>query len=106
LYEVNLNCINNEKENYIPQDLITLSNFLTIKTNEDLCKFIATQETEFAKRLVSRYMDAIVDDALLIEMVKELQISVTQAMQITKLPEQEQAKIIEELEKADISYAL
>lgn len=41
-----------------------------------------------------------------INMVKELQISVTQAMQVAKLPEQERGKIIEELEKADISYAL
>jgi len=41
-----------------------------------------------------------------INMVKEMKITVTQAMQVVKLPEDTRAYVIEELEKENISYAL
>jgi hypothetical protein len=41
-----------------------------------------------------------------INMVKKMQFSVTQAMQITELSEQERPRVIAELEKENISYAL
>jgi len=144
IYEVNLNRIAESNEQNLPQVLRTLTQFLSIKTHEDLCDFVNTQNTPFAERLVMRYMDAIIDDALLIEiegsekfmiklteellreereegkfegkieglinaaanMVMELHLTVTQAMQIVKLPEQETSRIIEELERANVSYAL
>jgi len=157
LYEVNLNRItqdqpasqdqNNTQNQPIPQDLIILKDFLTIKTHEDLCNFVNTHDTPFSQLLIIRYMDAITDDALLIEiegsekfmfkltderlkaerdegiiegiakgveslinatvrMILELGITVTQAMKITALPENEQHRVIEKLDKENIPYAL
>ena len=66
LYEVNLNRINPE-EKVLPEDLVILKAFLTIKTHEDLCGFVTTYETEFAKRLIVEYMNAIINDELLVK---------------------------------------
>jgi hypothetical protein len=65
LYEVNLNIINQKSE--LAEELVTLKNFLSIKNHEELCAFVKTHETEFAKRLVTEYMNAISDDKTLLE---------------------------------------
>ena len=63
LYEVNLNKITDEtKPN---EDLLILKAFLSITGQKGLCDFVSRYDTVFTKRLVTEYVNAVTDDALL-----------------------------------------
>ena len=65
LYEFNLNAETNSEA--LPETLVILRSYLSIKTHEDLCAFMETYDTWFSRRLITEYMHAIVDDELLIK---------------------------------------
>jgi hypothetical protein len=66
LYEVNLNKITDGRRD-IPETLLILKAFLMIRTHGDLCRFVNTYDTDFSRKLVIAYMNAIADDALLMK---------------------------------------
>ena len=66
MYEVNLNRITGKEEN-VPEEIVILKDFLTIKTHASLCGFINRHDTAFSRRLAVEYMHAIQDDALLLK---------------------------------------
>jgi hypothetical protein len=66
LYEVNLNKITGVGQK-LPEDLVILKAFLTIKTHVDLCAFVNTYDTKFSRRLITEYMHAILSDELLLQ---------------------------------------
>jgi len=63
LYEFNLNAETGIED--LPETLVILRSYLSIKTHEDLCAFMETYDTWFSRRLVTEYLHAIVDDELL-----------------------------------------
>ena len=65
LYEVNLNKITDETK--LNEDLLILKAFLSITSQKDLCDFVNSYDTIFAKRLVPEYINAVTDDALLVK---------------------------------------
>ena len=67
LYEINLNRITSNDEQDLPEDLVIVKTFLSIKTHDELCSFVDTYDTTFSRRLISEYMSAIIDDKLLLK---------------------------------------
>ena len=67
LYEVNLNKIFDSDEQGLPENLVILKSFLSIQKHEDLDTFVTTYDTEFSRRLIMEYMDAILDDEILLK---------------------------------------
>jgi len=67
LYEVNLNRITGGSSQRLPEELVILKSFLSVKTNEALREFVETYDTAFSRRLVTEYMNVILDDALLLK---------------------------------------
>jgi len=67
LYEVNLNKITGGNEQTLPDDLVILKSFLSIKTNDELCAFVNTYDMVFARRLIMEYMDTVTADELLLK---------------------------------------
>jgi hypothetical protein len=65
LYEVNLNKIYTGQS--VPENLIILKDFLSIKTSEALKTFVTTYDTRFSQELTKAYMNAILDDSVLLE---------------------------------------
>ena len=67
LYEINVNRITGEAVQGLPDELVILKAFLSIKTHGDLCGFVNAYDTGFSRSLVLCYMDAILDDGLLLK---------------------------------------
>ena len=67
LYEINVNIISDAGDQNLPEDLVVLKSFLSIKTHDGLRRFVDTYDTTFSRRLVTEYMNAIIDDALLLK---------------------------------------
>jgi len=70
LYEVNLNKIvdvGQDGEDGESLNLVILRDFLSIKTHEDLCRFVEKYDIEFARLLIVSYMEAVVDDVQLLK---------------------------------------
>ena len=65
LYEVNLNKITDEAN--VNEDLLILKAFLSITCHEELCEFVNRFDTVFSKQLVTEYINAVTDDALLLK---------------------------------------
>ena len=65
LNEFNLNVETSSEE--LPENLVILRSYLSIKTHEDLCAFMEAYDTWFSRRLVTEYLHAIVDDKILIK---------------------------------------
>jgi hypothetical protein len=65
LYEVNLNRITPSEA--IEPDLITLQGFLGIRSQADLQDFVRSHSNDFAAGLVTAYIEAVTDDALLMK---------------------------------------
>jgi hypothetical protein len=68
LYEVNLNRITAGEG--LPENLEILKGYLSIKNHDDLCSFVNTYDTEFSRRLVTEYMNAIVSDVILLKVAR------------------------------------
>jgi hypothetical protein len=65
LYEVNLNIISPEQGH--PDDLLILQKFLLIQSQNDLLAFVQEYDTVFSRQLVVEYMNAILDDSVLLQ---------------------------------------
>jgi hypothetical protein len=65
LYEVNLNNIRANQE--LPENLIILKEFLSIKTPDALKQFVTTRTTDFAQGLTRAYVYAIHNDNVLLQ---------------------------------------
>ena len=63
IYEINLNKI--KRTTGAHKLLQTLAEFLTIKTHDDLRNFINKYNDDYSKRLVTEYMNAILDEKIL-----------------------------------------
>ena len=66
LYEVNLNKITGGEQG-LSEILVILKEFMTIKTHDELCAFVEAYDTAFSRRLILEYMNAILDDELLLK---------------------------------------
>ena len=65
LYEFNLNAeLGNED---LPENLVILRSYLSIKSHEDLRSFVETYDSQFSRRLITEYMRAILNDELLLK---------------------------------------
>jgi predicted transposase YdaD len=75
----------------LPQDLIILKDFLSIKDSDNLQTFVTTHDTDFSRTLVTAYMHAIHDDSTLIQVEgsEKFMIKLTEAMLLEERQEGE-----------------
>lgn len=99
LYEVNLNRIAETNKEEVPVDLVILRDFLSIKTHEDLCGFVNSYDTEFARTLIIVYMEAVVDDTQLLKIAgsERFMFKITEELLLEERQEGRQEGLIEGL---------